>query len=163
MSSAEPTRQTRVSIAARRGARSQRVRTPADTCSSSAGEKSGSGRGHPAQRVGFVLVQPEMERGRSPLAGIAPFLAGQSATPNTVRLATRRRLKLQTSFKKEIRLDRRIHHRARSPSAAAAGRVRSMQRMILKLGKTNWLRKANRLRARAGVNELVCNGIRLAP
>jgi len=31
-------------------------------------------------REGGVLVQPEMDSGRSPLASIAPFWAGQSAT-----------------------------------------------------------------------------------
>ncbi len=44
-----------------------------------------------------VLVQPEMDSGRSPLASIAPFSAGQSATAHIVAAKN-------SDFKEEIRL-----------------------------------------------------------
>jgi hypothetical protein len=44
------------------------------------GEDRICGDGDGSLRSEFVLVQPEMDSGRSPVASIAPFSAGQSAT-----------------------------------------------------------------------------------
>ena len=60
-----------------------------------------------------VLVQHEMECGRSPLASIARASAGRVARPNvTVTGKRKRRTETATGFEKEIRLAHPIHHRA---------------------------------------------------
>ena len=49
-----------------------------------------------------MLVQREMERGRSPLVSIAPFLADHFVRPMHYRRAERAAAEVANDFKKEI-------------------------------------------------------------